>query len=110
VTVHLASCQIAGFGKCPVVETAKDFDITKFKGTWYEIKKYYYYYSAVGKCNTENYQVDDKGIITVDRVLYGFLANESTSGPLTIVSPGVMNGFFATLNCKLIKTFYFQIF
>jgi apolipoprotein D and lipocalin family protein len=104
VTVHLASCQITLLGNCTNVEVVKDFDANKFSGTWYEIKKYYYYFSLAATCVKETFTANPDGTFTVQRAQSRFFAQEKVNGTTKVIGPGKMSLYFPSYTCKLIKS------
>jgi apolipoprotein D and lipocalin family protein len=110
VTVHLASCQITLVGNCTTVQVVPDFDANKFVGTWYEIKKYYYYFSLGATCVKETFTAKPDGTFAVERAQTRFFAQEKVNGTAKVLSPGVMSLYFPTYLCKLNKFISFQNF
>lgn len=47
---NIALCQQIGFGFCPRVSTIKDFNVTQYVGTWYEIEKYPHQWETTMSC------------------------------------------------------------
>jgi apolipoprotein D and lipocalin family protein len=100
VTIHLASCQVTGFGSCPTVEVVKDFDVKKYTGLWYEVKKYPNFFSFGAKCITANYQLKADGNVSVENKQVRLGANESILGNARLISSGILGVSFPSVPCK----------
>ncbi|XP_033226089.1 apolipoprotein D-like [Belonocnema kinseyi] len=60
-----ALAQVIDIGHCPKVTVVDDFDVTKYEGLWYEIKKYYAIFEKDGQCITANYTLNADGTLKV---------------------------------------------
>lgn len=63
--IQLAWTQVPAYGSCPDVIVEDDFDINKYIGKWYEYARYPYVYEVPKKCNTVNYEKDDRKTISI---------------------------------------------
>eukprot|EP00057_Strongylocentrotus_purpuratus_P000784 XP_001183266.1 PREDICTED: apolipoprotein D-like [Strongylocentrotus purpuratus] len=60
-----SSAQVFGFGGCPRVRVARDFDVDRYFGRWFEITKFYTFYQDGLTCVSAEYQPGDDGSIRV---------------------------------------------
>ncbi|XP_057367642.1 apolipoprotein D-like [Daphnia carinata] len=89
------NCQTLNMGRCPTVDVKKDFDLTKYVGTWYENMKnrrYWFIMDSGLKCASETYTLDGDDTILVhnkgQRVLPIISRFVSVKGIGKLVSPG----------------------
>nr|XP_054768135.1 apolipoprotein D-like [Lytechinus pictus] len=60
-----SSAQVFGFGGCPEVRLAEDFQLDRYLGRWYEITKFYASFEAGISCVTAEYRPGEDGQILV---------------------------------------------
>eukprot|EP00057_Strongylocentrotus_purpuratus_P025841 XP_011680315.1 PREDICTED: apolipoprotein D-like [Strongylocentrotus purpuratus] len=60
-----SSAQVFGFGGCPRVRVARDFDLDRYFGRWFEITKFYTFYQDGLTCVSAEYRPGDDGSIRV---------------------------------------------
>lgn len=110
LTVHLASAQVTQLGPCPNVEVVKNFDVKKYTGLWYEIKKYPTFFSIGAKCITANYQLKSDNTVSVlnTQIVNGI--ESSISGTARIISSGILGVSFPSVPCKLNQLTSYNIF
>ncbi|XP_041480047.1 apolipoprotein D-like [Lytechinus variegatus] len=60
-----SSAQVFGFGGCPEVRVAKDFQLDRYLGRWYEVTKFFAFFEAGYSCVTAEYRPGDDGQIVV---------------------------------------------
>ncbi|XP_047446300.1 apolipoprotein D-like [Mugil cephalus] len=59
-----ASAQVLKFGRCPKPDVQANFDVTRYVGKWYEIKKLPTTFQK-GECGTATYSLKSPGVIRV---------------------------------------------
>lgn len=60
-----SAAQIPGFGSCPKVGVERNFDVNRYLGLWYEVKKYPNFSTIRGKCVTIEYGLNPNETLSV---------------------------------------------
>lgn len=97
--IHIASSQILGLGPCPNVQGVANFDLSKYTGEWYEVKKYPNFFTRNGKCVKATYKLLQDDTISVydqQKTPNGLLA---AAGIGRLLSSGVLGVSFQSQGC-----------
>uniref|UniRef100_A0A182ITN6 Apolipoprotein D n=1 Tax=Anopheles atroparvus TaxID=41427 RepID=A0A182ITN6_ANOAO len=63
--VQLASAQQVGIGACPNPPVHVNFDVSRYLGLWYEIRRYEQVFQLGGECVTAEYSINADGSVRV---------------------------------------------
>ncbi|XP_050072150.1 uncharacterized protein LOC126560032 [Anopheles maculipalpis] len=63
--VHLASGQVVSTGQCQDYPVHVNFDVARYLGLWYEIRRYEQVFQRGGECVTAEYSLNDDGSVRV---------------------------------------------
>lgn len=86
---NLAQSQVPGFGRCPAVSIVQNFDVQRYMGLWYEIRKYPFIFQLGGRCTTAEYTLQPDSTVKVVNTQVRNGAEDSVIGKATLVTPGV---------------------
>lgn len=59
------NAQIPGIGECPKVTVVNNFNLPRYLGLWYEVKKYPFVFTIGAKCVTAFYGLNPNGTASV---------------------------------------------
>lgn len=59
------NAQVPGIGECPKVAVVNNFNLHKYLGLWYEVKKYPFVFTVGAKCVTAFYGLNPNGTASV---------------------------------------------
>lgn len=93
----VASTQVTG-GPCPNVQGVANFDVKKYIGLWYEIKKYPNFFSRGAKCITATYDIKKDGNVSVfNQQIVNGTTQDKILGYARLISSGVLGVNFPTV-------------
>ena len=87
--IQLSYAQVPGIGKCPNVNIVQNFDVQRYTGLWYEIRKYPFIFTIGGRCVTANYALNGDSTVNVVNKQIRFGREDSITGTAKIITPGV---------------------
>lgn len=101
-TVQGTCAQVPSFGSCPTVRVMQNFDVRRYLGLWYEVKKYPFIFTLGGKCVTANYDLNQDGTVQVFNKQYRNNQEDSITGKARLLHQGVgmLGVSFANVPCK----------
>lgn len=65
ITIPNAQSQVPRFGACPNFHVIEDFDVERYLGLWYEVRKYPFIFTIGGRCVTATYGLNNNGTVSV---------------------------------------------
>jgi apolipoprotein D and lipocalin family protein len=87
--IHVSQSQVPGFGRCPAVSIVQNFDVPRYMGLWYEVRKYPFIFQLGGSCTTAEYTLLADSTVKVVNTQVRNGAEDSVIGSATQVTPGV---------------------
>lgn len=80
----------------------QNFDVRRYLGLWYEVRKYPFIFTLGGKCVTANYELNNDGTVQVFNRQYRHEKEESILGKARLLHPGVglLGVSFPSVPCK----------
>ncbi|CAO1373815.1 unnamed protein product [Diamesa tonsa] len=57
--------QVPRFGACPKFHVIEDFELERYLGLWYEVRKYPFIFTIGGRCVTARYGLNNNGTVSV---------------------------------------------
>ena len=87
--LHFSQSQVPGFGRCPAVSIVQNFDVPRYMGLWYEVRKYPFIFQLGGRCTTAEYTLQADSTVKVVNTQVRNGAEDSVIGSATLVTPGV---------------------
>lgn len=109
--IDRANAQVPGFGNCPKVKVQENFDVHRYLGVWYEVKKYPFIFTLGGKCITAEYGLNQNGTVSVfnkqlrngreDTIIGSARLIKPGSGLLGVSFPSVPCEFYTKINLSV---------
>lgn len=93
--------QVPGFGDCPNVNIVQNFEVQRYLGLWYEVKKYPFIFTLGGKCITADYGLNSNGTVSVLNTQQKNGREDTILGWAREVKPGVLGVNFPNVPCEL---------
>ena len=87
--LHFSQSQVPGFGRCPRVSIVQNFDVPRYMGLWYEVRKYPFIFQLGGRCTTAEYTLLADSTVKVVNTQIRNGAADSVTGSATQRTPGV---------------------
>lgn len=87
--INLSNAQVPGIGSCPNFKVQQNFDVKKYAGLWYDIRKYPFIFTLGGRCITANYALNADSTVQVINTQIRNGKEDSVVGSAKIVTPNV---------------------
>lgn len=84
-----SNAQIPGIGSCPDVNVIQNFDVQRYTGLWYEVRKYPFIFTIGGRCITAQYTLNSDSTVNVINKQIRGGEEDSITGVAKIVQPNV---------------------
>ncbi|CRK89848.1 CLUMA_CG003458, isoform A [Clunio marinus] len=95
--LKITKAQIPGIGGCPNVHVVQNFDLHRYLGLWYEVKKYPFIFTLGGKCITAEYGLNANGTVSVFNKQIRNGREETILGSARIIRSGVLGVTFSNV-------------
>lgn len=88
LAIQHANSQVPGFGNCPKVRVQENFDVHRYLGLWFEVKKYPFIFTLGGKCITAEYGLNQNGTVSVFNKQLRNGREDTIIGSARLIKPG----------------------